>query len=295
MKNYFAILSLSLLYACASPIYKPFPIEAGSKIKNSDVVLGVAQKEIIGEILPAGPAGGGILGAIIEVSINASRATAAEAAIVPVRDQLLNFNAEEHLQGAVKRLVMPISWVGNGSLALSKIVTVAEYDKRLTASEKNAVLILTVAYSLSPDFKNVKVYCTANLFPNTDELRKMQFDLYRSNSTINQADAIKTSMFNALYHNTLTYSKPLDVTVTDLNGAAAAWAANNGSKVNAALNEGVEAIVAMLALDLQTQNNLSAPGKKVEGKVESYQVTVAGQSLDVVRSEKGTMSATGKN
>jgi hypothetical protein len=298
MKKYIVILCLSTLSMsvfAAPSSYKQLTASAADKIKNIDIVLAVPQKEVGVTVSTA--KGGmvfGLLGAIIDANVTNARANNAETAIIPIRDSLLNFKAEDSLQGAISHNITSIPWVADSTIKLTNTVTSAEYDKLLLDSKKSAVLFLKILYSLSTDFKQVRVFGYATLFPNTEELRKMQFDLYKDTSQINETEGVKTLIKNSLYNNVLIYSKTLDVDVVNIKDAAAAWAENDGKRVNAALSEGIESIATLLAIDLKKLSIQPSGEQNSDGK-ENFKITVLGQDLEAERTAKGTLMVKSKN
>lgn len=293
LKSGLVLLALMLLTGCAvEPVYKPMPDTVAAKTQKVDVVAGVAQKELIAEIVPsniAATTGGGLLFAAIDAGVNASRSSKAEAAIVPARDSLMDFNAVKTFQDDLRHDVAALPWIQSDKVDISLVTSEDEYGKRIQASSKDAVLFVNMDYRLSPDFKLLKVNAQVYLIPKSEALVRLQAELYKKTTKINDSGAIKAVTANALYRNYFTYARALDVAADDIKAAAGSWAENSGARVKTALSEGLGAISAMVALDLQQTRQMTAD-EKPEVTEANYDIVVNGKTLQATRSKTGILS-----
>jgi hypothetical protein len=237
------LLPLSLLCACATAVREPLPTAARDKISSTDVVLPIGQKEIY-VIVPnsdAAAAGGGLIAALAAAAVNSIRTSKAETAVRPLRDALVDFDFGETLQGELKHSLSDVPWVHVGD---ARVITTENWDQVLTSSKASAVLFAQTDYHLSNDGDVLLVSTKVSLFPNEDALRAVKTnDKGKSGS--------KTAPEHALYRNSLEFKTSMPGATSDRDANIAAWSANNGAAMRAALKQGATKLGMMLADDLQ--------------------------------------------
>jgi hypothetical protein len=239
---------LPVLFACAcgtiSP-YQPLPGAAMDKLSSTDVVVPIAQSEIF-VFVPASNAGaatgGGLLGALIDVGINDVRTTKANDASKILRDALLDFNFDNIFEADLKASLSQVGQLHVGNVHVVKDVTSANLDHVLDTSNAAAVLFATTEYHVSNDGDVLSVILTASLFPRSDELKTF---VKSGNS------GPKTLPANALYRNVFAFETKAPGATGDRDHDMAAWSADHGAPMRAALTMATAKLSAMLAADVQ--------------------------------------------
>ncbi len=144
------------LTACATePAHIALKPELSQRINSSNGVILDSQKELVAiveESKVSQSTGGGLIPILIDASRNRSRASAAEGAVRPIRDALVDCDVGAELQHALGTRLKAIPW-----LHMKKVDVV--YDKAptpipslLTASPEDVLLLVTPSYVLSADF-----------------------------------------------------------------------------------------------------------------------------------------------
>ncbi|MEP7210819.1 MAG: hypothetical protein ABI740_08280 [Alphaproteobacteria bacterium] len=260
-----AMSSFVLVAGCAGapkPSYLHVPQSARGHIASTDVVLPIKQNEIyifVPSTAGAASAAGasfGLLGALVAATvssgIDAANAHAAETAIKPVRDSIVDYNFDSVLQEDLKTALSREAWLNAGEASVVKEVTNDKLESILTGSKSSAVLLVTADYQLSKDADLVTVSVTPCLFPISPELKSLL-----------PADAPKgglaTRPEKSLYCNTLAYRDAIAGAGTDLDANLALWAANNGGAMRAALKNSSTRLSQMLVTELE-----AAPGPDVD-------------------------------
>src|SRR5215469_3554927 len=154
---------------------------------------------------------------------------------------------------------------------------------RLPARSRGAVLFVTTDYHLSNDGDVLYVTVAASLFGNNDALRALKTP---------QAKPPRTSLKNALYHNTLVFETKIAGSTSDRDHNIASWSADHGAAMRAALDTGTRELAAMLSADIQRGASDSAdpPGAHM-ATVENQTGTILGSDDNgsVVRFKDGTL------
>jgi len=125
------LAALITVSAAATPALAGIPkyilVEASRPVADSRAVhVLVGQEELKANINPSmvGVAtGGGLLGALIDIQIQADRAKKAEAAIVPLRAAMTGFDADALAQASAKAAVEKLSWFQPGEMSFGRDVS----------------------------------------------------------------------------------------------------------------------------------------------------------------------------
>lgn len=252
----FAVVALGglLLSACAGvPSYEPVPQAAKDRIGSTDVVVPVKQNDIYVYVPPsnaASAAGGGLVAALIDVTIDTVRASKAENAVKPLRDATADYSFDKALQANVRKALADVSWLHVDKVHVLKEVTSDNIDRALDSSGDSAVLLTTADYQLSNDADELTVTLKAALYPKSEALVALRKG---------KPSKTKVNLANALYHDTLMFECRMPNATTDRPTNIAAWSADNGAAMRAALDIGAAKVAWMLAADLQSSMT-SAPG-----------------------------------
>jgi len=226
-------LASSLLFTgCVTSNRTALAPASVGKLKAVDVTTSLAQPEIAADVNPSNVAaitGGGLIGALIDVAVEANRAKKAEVTITPLRDALIEFNSGEVLRTHVsdKMSAEPI-------LPIRKVLItgpVKEKDVAAQAAKSDAdgTLFISVDYRLSPNFDRVRVLAHVALFDKETTAKggkpvyQNDFATYRALATVpkDRAEAIKV------------------------------WCENHGTPMRDALTSSFAEIVEMIRFDLR--------------------------------------------
>jgi len=242
-----ALLPLALLAAvlsgCATPRVVPMHGDATSRIKSTELVVVLSQQEIVAEITASNVAaagGGGLLLALVDVAVNKSRADDAEQAIGGVRNALLDYDFPKQVRASLERELGQLGWVNLQSPTRTEMSPSAtKINEAVARSAANAVLIVNVKYTLSPDFSLMKVNAEVTGHPRTDELTAL-------------AKQARPDLDPPLlYRNSFLVANGAGGPFANQAAAAKAWADNNGKTAREALDKGAADLAKRIAADLE--------------------------------------------
>jgi hypothetical protein len=249
--HFVVVFSALLLGACSTlPVHAYLPAEAKDKIASTEVVVPIQQSEIY-VFVPVATAGAsyGLIGALVDVSIDSIRTSKAEAAVKPLRDALVDYSFDKDLQGEIRTSLAALPFLGADGGRVVKEVTNENLDRILSGSKADGVLFAAANYHLSNDADVLTVSLSVSLFPNNDALRAMVKPHDKPSKS-----APKTSMVNALYRNVLVFETRAPV-APDRDHYIAVWSADHGAPMRKALSLAATEMTKMLADDLQRQEN----------------------------------------
>lgn len=264
--THIAILLCGLLGACSTlPPHEAFPPAARDKISTTEVVMPIQQAEIYVYVPPAqGGAGFGLIGALIDVSIDQVRTGKAEAAVKPLRDAVVDYNFDDVFKSEISHSLSAVPWMGAATFRVVRDVSPDTMEKTLKNSQAGAVLFIAADYNLSNDGDELTVKLYANLLPNNDGLRALKPA---------KKDSKKLALpANALYRNVLVYKTRIPPAPSGRDGTIAAWSADHGAATRAALGMAAAKLARLLAEDIQrTEEDGAAAAKagntvKIEGR-----------------------------
>lgn len=201
--------------------------------------------------------GGMVIGATVgfvygtgEMAYEGYRQVMAGRAMAPVQGNLREFDFGEVLRTAMDRAAQDVPWWQARHVELLDRATAAHFESRYSESQKDAVLIVTVGYSISPDLRTITVNGEAMLYPNTTELWQLQYELYRKGSRMDKLPGMQTEAGNSLYRSVLVRKTSLPGDVTDRDTAASLWAEHNGERIRGALTESATAFAQQVVEEL---------------------------------------------
>jgi hypothetical protein len=204
-------------------------------VRQSEIYVFVPNSQL------AAAGGGGLLLALVDAGVNSVRTSKAETAVKPLRDSLVDFNFDETLAHDLKDSLAQLSWVHTGSVHILKDVSNDGLDNALASSSAGAVLFTTTDYHLSNDADVLTITVGASLFPKDAALLAFKPG----------GGTPKTSIGNALYHNTLVFETSLPTGSPDRDRNIAMLSGQNGMQMRAVLKIGADKLARMLADDLQ--------------------------------------------
>lgn len=120
----------------------------------------VPQPELGAAINPSnvsGAMGGGLLGAMIDSSIQSSRAGRAEVGITPIRATLFDFDVDALAIETTNTATAGLPWFGGQSALFGRDASPYAKNAALDAAATGQVAFFEYAYDVAPDFATVRV------------------------------------------------------------------------------------------------------------------------------------------
>jgi len=234
-----------MVTACAGiPAHEGLPPAAKDQISSTEVVLPIQQSEIYVYVPPetAGQTSG-LIGALVDVTVDAIRTGKAETSVKRLRDALVDYNFDTVMQSHAKTALTQVPWPHGDHVHVVKEVSKDSFDQALAASRDAAVIFTTTDYQLSNDADQLSVTVNASLFPRTDALRALKQG--KTSST-------PSSVSNSLYHNTLKFEYRAPRATSDRDSNMQNWSANNGAAMRTALNAAAAKLAWMVAQDIES-------------------------------------------
>jgi hypothetical protein len=150
-----ALLAMSaLLSACASVARLPTPA-VSEESRASVVLLSLNQQELEVDKPDVGNAGGGLIGALIEAAAESYMDKNRQAAIAPIRDALVDFNAEPLLLEQVRQN-LPANLV-RPDAEIRVVRNAAALEDALVALGGANALVLYTRYAFDAEFRAIYV------------------------------------------------------------------------------------------------------------------------------------------
>jgi len=234
--------------------YAPLTQSARAAITSTKVVVGVdADREQSKWVQQYGGANqAGLLGAIISaVVLNSLESNEQEQRrkAESIRDAAVKFNFASRYRSALEQGLRPLAWLHLGSVTREPVLQREKYRELLESMSDGTLLISDASYDLAADFTTLTVTAFVTLYAKTP-----------APSTTSTGSSDGSDTRPALYDNRFTFE------FVDANSkpSAADWGNNDGAKLAAALQAGIDVIVQMIVLDLQADQEESASFAPVE-------------------------------
>lgn len=246
------LLLMALASACATTQSNHIDQEAREHIDKVDTYLAVTQDEIYAEIVRSNTtaaAGGGLLFALIDMSVDNSRTKSAEDLIKPIRDSLIDFDYAELLQANIEEKLKDIDWMTINKVNLERSVGDGHILKKIKKSNGSAVLFMTADYKLTPNLDGVKTSISLIMFPNKESLYKFKEKLDGNENPVDNADNI--------YKNNIVVNIPLG-----LNGKKEENAKQLASTKAKEIRRALEKSAKQIAQDIVNDMQMDEPKKK---------------------------------
>ncbi len=159
-----AVLSLSLSLGCLPKLQRTIDPANRTPQGGREVKVSVTQGEIKADIQAStGGQAFGLIGALVDVGVNNSRATEAEKTVQVVRESLSGFDFDGLALARTKETLEKLDWFQAKDVAFGKEFTTAKRMEQLSGAKTPQVMYTDYYYSLSPDFSQVKVAMAATL------------------------------------------------------------------------------------------------------------------------------------
>jgi hypothetical protein len=219
-----------------------------------DAVVLVPQGEIK-TLIVASQAGAafGLVGAIIDVSVNQHRANAAEKSITPLRTALIDYHFDQQALAATQATVSKMDWLAVHNTSFSKDVSKENTNSILDKSTSSEVLFVSYSYALSADFTTMQVDARFTISPRV--------------APKGQSADSRLKLENAAYSENFTYLVPLAGASEDVADNCRRWSDNNAEIARRALDQGIGGVNALAERGLaQTSGDVEKlkQGEKVD-------------------------------
>jgi hypothetical protein len=269
-----AFVSLILVGCAGVAPTQALKQEALLSLQPVDVHVGISQSELYAAFIPstAGASGaaacgavpglgiflaaacGGALGAV-DAQVNATRAKAAEESVRPLKDRLVDLDFDAHMQASVKRSLEMVPGMQYAGIVVTKTVNNKAYEQRFRASTANAVMFVNVDYHLTTDFSTLEASVRGLIYPRGPAARTAVGQSIALPSGPNEA---VLQVKDTVYRSTIFYQAKLPVPAADIAQNVAAWNANDGRLVRAAMQDGIAQLGRLIADDLQRKSGIDA-------------------------------------
>ena len=252
-------LAAMVLTACATPVPEHVALDpaARASIASTEVVAPVRQSEIyvFVPVTTAG-AGAGLIGALIDVSVDAHRTQTATDSVKPLRDAVVDYSFDQKLASDLQQTVGKVNWLKVDGVRVMKDVAPDNMGAAILGSKSSAVLLVAADYQLSNDGSTLTVTMVADMYANSADLAK-----FKPTKTANEK---VWHPGNAIYRAKFVQTEVTPGTGHDRDANIALWAADGGKPLRGALDKAVDDLTRQLAEDIQSDS--SAPWQTKSGK-----------------------------
>ena len=224
-----AVFAGALALGCAPNLHRSIDPVARVVQGGREVKVSVTQSEIKADIQPAtGGQAFGLIGALVDVGVNNSRAAEAEKTVQVVRESLSGFDFDGLALKDTKETLTKLDWFGVKDVSFGKEFTPAKRMEELDGAKAPQVMYTDYNYSLAPDFSSIKVVMVATLA--TKEISPNTFPNER-------LDADKLS-----YIQQFIVVMPLSAPSKEATENAKRWAGDGGKLARTGLETGLATI-----------------------------------------------------
>jgi hypothetical protein len=233
-------LAVTFLSGCTTPVRVPISSDSRTQLGEVKGIVGLQQQEIGTEINPSNVSaamGGGLIGGIVDASIDDARAKKAEAAVKPVRDALIDYQPGNVLAVDLQKALAAVPGASPSHIDVRQVVDPNTTSGWINAPGGASVLLVTLRYKLSFDFKSMIVSAVVSLHPAGGRL-----------AGITQT---KAGLPPLVYYNMFSSINILPGVTgpQSPDGMVTLWAADGGRQAQAVLNTGLQELAAMIAYD----------------------------------------------
>jgi hypothetical protein len=203
-----------------------------SPVGGREAVVLVPQGEIK-TLVVASQAGAafGLVGAIIDVSVNQHRANAAEKSITPLRTALIDYHFDQQALAATQETVAKMDWLAVRKTSFSKDISKENTNSILDKTASPEVLFVSYSYELSADFTMMQVDARFTISPKV--------------APKGQSTDSRMKLENAAYSENFTYLVPLAGAGEDVAENCRHWSDNNAEIARRALDQGIAGVNAL--------------------------------------------------
>lgn len=232
--------SMCVLSGCVS-VKQVLPPEGRQVEGGRNLLVVVPQNEIIAGIQESNisaAAGGGLLFVLVDAGVNQSRAKKAEAAIVPVRDALTDYQFDQKALATSAAITQNASWLGIQKSEISKDPSNTRISKAIDESPGPQLLTITYDYLLDNNFQVLKVGANVSLSPKAmPKGRKPEQ---------------RPLLINADFTRAIVCVVPLGNSATkELDKNAASWAAEGGKLAEGSIDKALAKLAFLVQKGLE--------------------------------------------
>lgn len=233
-------------------------VEAG---KAEHVVIFLTQSDVLVDDADVGNAGGGLLGALIEVAIESAKTKNRQEAIAPLRDALLDYQYEAKLFEAIKTH-LPTSMV-KADAQFKVVRNNEEWRAHLQSVLPANVFLVSTRYAFEQDFDiayvsaGVTLQKFSTMPPDEKQLKQMSYK---------QRKAIEPTLLHEGSYSSQHVTRSLFVNLKKTPGMAryeqnaASWRQNGAEPVRIAFAAALNEIASLIQRD--GERSLPPPPKK---------------------------------
>jgi hypothetical protein len=260
-------LAVTFLTGCVGPVRVPISSDSRTQLGEVKGIVGLQQQEIGTEINASNVSaatGGGLIGAIVDASIDDARAKKAEAEVAPVRDALINYQPGSVLAADLQKALATVPSVNPSHIDVRQVIDLDTTTKWIHGAGGASVLLVRLSYKLSPNFGSIIATAEVSLHAGGDRLAKVVQS--------------KPDLPPLVYYNVLSSTDTL-FGLSDsstLDGIAKLWAANGGRPAQTTLDAELQELAAMIAYDLMAPSPPDGKSYKAPETAELRQVPVYG-------------------
>lgn len=209
-------------------------IEGGRAVQVS-----VAQPELGAAINPSnvsGALGGGLIGAMIDSSVQASRSGRAEVGITPIRATLFDFDVDAMAIATTNTVTAGLPWFGAQPAAFGRDPSPYAKNAALDAATAPQVAFFDYGYEMSPDFASVRVTVVVSIANKVD-------------ATVRHPEQRLQPRYLAFVQSVTSVVQLPNATTPDENSTR--WAADNGALIRQGLTAAFADAATLLPRALQ--------------------------------------------
>jgi len=288
--QFIALSTAMALTACATPApHLPISAQIRAATPSTEVVAPIAQSEIYVEVPQAqGGASYGLIGALVDVGVDAVRTSNAEAAVKPLRDAAIDYSFDDVLRGELQKSLSNVAWLHLDRVRVVKDVSNDAMSKNITGSPDGAIVTVGVNYHLSNNADTVYVIVNLAMFGNSEALKPFR-------PTDAKTDKA-SDLSNAIYRNSYMFMARAPAASGDRKLNMASWSANNGAPFRMAMSLGAAKLSQVMAADLQGLEEPTAPPQPGAETVASNDGLVIMKDADgsLLRHSDGSLVYTAK-
>jgi hypothetical protein len=293
-----ALASLALV-GCATPLTQALNPKVASAMTPVDVQLGIKQPELYGnfERSRAGQSAAAACGAVpglgillaaacggaagaIDASVNSSRAKAADEAIRPLKDEIVDLKFDQLMNDGIFTALKGVPNMRFSGVAVTKAVDDKEYEETFKASTAAGVMFVNVDYHMSTDLTWLQISARSLAYPRNATARTAA-GLPAAIEGVSPGQPSMMDAKHAAYRANIVYRATLDKPGATPEQRIAMWKADNGRLLRNALQDGIAQVSRVLATDLQRAPDAPAAPSLAKMEVENR------QQADVVAESHG--------
>jgi hypothetical protein len=218
------VFACLLLEGCVPPPKRLLDDNQRSVVGGREGVVVVSQGEIRGNIKPinSSAAGGGLVLALVDVTVNQIKANIAERQVTPLRNALADYDFDHHALAAMQATLPKIPWLDVQKVSFSKDASPDKLTQVIDGSDAPPTMVASYDYAMSPNFEWMAVTLTVGI--------------YAKGAQAGSFSGGRLAPANALYFQRFEYISYLPQNLKDDDKNAASWAVDDGIQARKALD-----------------------------------------------------------